>query len=66
MLTRRSFLASFALDACAARRLAPGPRRRRAHAPSVTFVLANDIYQMGEQPMPDGKRAAASRGSPPW
>ena len=31
-------------------------RRRRAAPTRVTFVLFNDIYLMGEQPLPDGKR----------
>ena len=30
-------------------------RHRRAAAERITFVLVNDIYQMNEQVMPDGK-----------
>jgi 5'-nucleotidase/UDP-sugar diphosphatase len=32
------------------------PRFARAESAKLTFVLTNDIYQMGETAMPDGKR----------
>ena len=52
------------LDARAARRVAPG-WAQATHSANVTFVLFNDFYLMGEQPLPDGKSAADLPGSPP-
>ena len=54
MLTRRTFLSSLAstLALIAAWRPAWA---QTTHSASVTFVLFNDFYLMGEQPFPDGK-----------
>jgi 2',3'-cyclic-nucleotide 2'-phosphodiesterase (5'-nucleotidase family) len=49
-LYRRSF--TFGLAAMA---IAP-PRLAWAETAKITFVLTNDIYQMGDTEMPDGKR----------
>src|SRR6185295_9134583 len=54
MLTRRSFLSSLASTFA----LIAGWRpawAQATHTASVTFVLFNDFYLMGEQPFPDGK-----------
>jgi 2',3'-cyclic-nucleotide 2'-phosphodiesterase (5'-nucleotidase family) len=54
MLSRRTFLSSLAstLALIAAWRPAWA---QTTHSASVTFVLFNDFYLMGEQPFPDGK-----------
>jgi 5'-nucleotidase/UDP-sugar diphosphatase len=54
MLSRRTFLSSLAstLALIAAWRPAWA---QTTHTASVTFVLFNDFYLMGEQPFPDGK-----------
>jgi 2',3'-cyclic-nucleotide 2'-phosphodiesterase (5'-nucleotidase family) len=49
-LYRRSFTLGLAAAA-----VAP-PRLARAETAKITFVLTNDIYQMGDTEMPDGKR----------
>src|SRR3954453_12771192 len=54
MLTRRSLLSSLASTIAL---LGWRPAWAQAtHSATVTFVLFNDFYPMGEQPFPDGKR----------
>ena len=50
---RRPCRRSLALAVVLARRRR---RRRRRRRDQVTFILVNDIYLMGDQAMPDGKR----------
>jgi len=53
MLTRRSFLSSLASTLAL---VGWRPAWAQAtHTASITFVLFNDFYLMGEQPFPDGK-----------
>ena len=54
MLTRRSFLSAFASTLALIAAWRPA-RAQATHRASVTFVLFNDFYLMGEQAMPDGK-----------
>jgi len=53
MLTRRSFLSSLASTLAL---VGWRPAWAQAtHTATITFVLFNDFYLMGEQPFPDGK-----------
>lgn len=54
MLTRRSFLASLASTLALLASWRPA-WTQATHSTTVTFVLFNDFYLMGEQPFPDGK-----------
>ena len=54
MVSRRSFLASFAATIASLAAWRPAWAQTK-HVAEVTFVLFNDIYLMGDQPFPDGK-----------
>src|SRR5436190_4317686 len=54
MLSRRSFLSSLASTLALIAAWRPS-WAQVTHSTTVTFVLFNDFYLMGEQPFPDGK-----------
>jgi hypothetical protein len=54
MLNRRTFLSSFASTLALLASWRPA-WSQTTHRASVTFLLFNDFYLMGEQPFPDGK-----------
>src|SRR3954452_19050759 len=54
MLSRRSFLSSLASTLALIGAWRPS-WAQVTHSTTVTFVLFNDFYLMGEQPFPDGK-----------